>query len=153
MTSKTLLALDSINKSFKSYSGEKLIALKNISFSLQEEECIGIVGESGCGKSTLARIICRLTPIDYGYIYYKGQDLSTLAGKEVREYYRRVQMIFQDPLATFSPRMRIGEYLIEPFINFKLMNKTQAKEHSRVVLQQVGLSADLLNRYPAHLLC
>lgn len=151
MNKNTILELKDVHKKFRDNDGKVFKAVNNVSITLGKGECIGIVGESGCGKSTLARIISHLTEATGGRMIFQGKDVTALHGKSLKDYYKNVQMIFQDPLATFSPRMKIGAYLIEPFINFKLMNKTKAYEYAGELLEMVGLNRDYIQRYPSEL--
>ncbi|MBS4536523.1 ABC transporter ATP-binding protein [Clostridium sp. D2Q-14] len=151
MEKEIILQLENIQKIFKDNRGKNFKAINNVNINLAKGECIGIVGESGCGKSTLARIIAHLTSSSEGRIIYKGEDITDISKQSVKKYYRNVQMILQDPLATFSPRMKIGRYLIEPFINFKIMNKKKAYGYAELLLNKVGLSEDYIEKYPNEL--
>ena len=146
-----LLSLNGITKHFKNGKGTTTRAIQNCSMTVKKGEWIGIVGESGCGKSTLARIICHFLALDEGSIFYKGQDVTNLNKKLTKDFYKSVQMIFQDPLSTFSPRMRIGNYISEPFINFKLLKKKEANLYAKDLLQLVGLPAHFTQKYPHEL--
>lgn len=151
MKENIVLELKDIHKNFKDNSGNRFKAVDNVSLTLRKGECVGIVGESGCGKSTLARIISHLTNVSQGRIFFKGEDITLLENKSLKEYYKRVQMIFQDPLSTFSPRMKIGTYLMEPFINFKIMDKKRARKYSKKLFDMVGLNHRYINKYPNEL--
>ncbi|MFK5951556.1 MAG: dipeptide/oligopeptide/nickel ABC transporter ATP-binding protein [Desulfobacterium sp.] len=146
-----ILELKNINKVFTTSDGRVIHALKGITLSLQKGECIGIVGESGSGKSTLARVVSHLTDVTSGTIHFQGKKITALGGSGLKEYYQHVQMIFQDPLGTFSPRMKIGAYMIEPFLNFKIMTKQQALGYAEKLLERVGLPGEFLKRYPSML--
>ncbi|MEW9123413.1 MAG: ABC transporter ATP-binding protein [Thermotaleaceae bacterium] len=151
MCDNIILELKDVSKNFKDNQGKPFKAVNNVNIQLAKGECIGIVGESGCGKSTLARILSHLTSLNEGKIIFKGKDVTRLQGDLLRTYYKSVQMIFQDPLGTFSPRMKIGTYLMEPFINFKIMDKKQAHKYAEELLEMVGLNKDYFNRYPNEL--
>lgn len=151
MMENNLLELKGIGKSFKDGKGTPFKAVHNISLTIKQGEWIGIVGESGCGKSTLARIICHLVAIDDGCMLFKGQDVTKLNKKSLKDYYKNLQMIFQDPLSTFSSRMRIGDYLSEPFINFNILKKKEAAQHAKELLELVGLPAYFTEKYPHEL--
>lgn len=151
MKENIILELKDIHKNFSDNNGKTFKAVDNVSLTLRKGDCVGIVGESGCGKSTLARIISHLIEASEGKVIFKGDDITSLKNKSLKEYYRRVQMIFQDPLSTFSPRMKIGSYLIEPFINFNRMSKKRAWEHTKELLEIVGLNKDYINKYPSEL--
>lgn len=143
----TILELKNIHKHFRNNDGKILRAVDNVSFTLGKGECIGIVGESGCGKSTLARIVSHLIEASEGRLIFEDNDITYLKGKSLKEYYKKVQMIFQDPLATFSPRMKIGAYLMEPFINFKIMHKNKARKYAEELLEMVGLNKEYMVKY------
>ena len=146
-----LLALKGITKRFNNGKGTAIQALKHSSLTVQKGEWVGIVGESGCGKSTIARVICQLEALDEGSIFFKGQDVTNINKKSLKDYYKSVQMIFQDPLSTFSPRMRIGDYVSEPFINFKILKKKEAIQYAKELLELVGLPVDFTEKYPHEL--
>ncbi|MBM4763013.1 dipeptide/oligopeptide/nickel ABC transporter ATP-binding protein [Bacillus sp. B15-48] len=148
MNSRTILELKAVSKEYKDHQGRFFKAVNNINLTMNEGECVGIVGESGCGKSTIAKMICQFTDVSSGKIIFRGKDHVTF---RKRDFYKNVQMIFQDPLATFSPRMKIGTYLIEPFVNFKILTKKQALAFSGELLEMVGLEKEALNRYPYEL--
>ena len=146
-----ILQLEQISKVFHTDGGGRFRALKSVDLTIPQGSCVGIVGESGSGKSTLARVVCHLTAATGGNIIFKGQDITRLKGPALKRYYQQVQMIFQDPLGTFSPRMRIGDYMAEPFLNFGMMDKRKAREYSASLLERVGLPANYLKRLPSML--
>ena len=88
-----------------------LKAVDNVSFTLQKGKTLGIVGESGCGKTTMGRTILRLHDVTDGEILFKGQDVTKLTDKEFDKLRPNMQMIFQDPYASLSPRMTVGEII------------------------------------------
>ncbi|WEX11021.1 ABC transporter ATP-binding protein [Chelativorans sp. AA-79] len=129
-------------------------AVENVSFDIFKGETLSLVGESGCGKSTIGRSIMRLTSsesgevIEGGEIIIDGRDVRSLRRSELNALRRSTQMIFQDPFASLNPRMTIAEALTEPFIVHRLGTRKQAKEKAAELIEQVGLSPDMLKRYP-----
>ncbi|PYE49925.1 ABC transporter ATP-binding protein [Deinococcus yavapaiensis] len=123
-------------------------ALTDVNLQVRRGETLGIVGESGCGKSTLARCIVRLHKADAGSIRYDGREVLTLGAEDLRMYYRRVQMIFQDPFSSLNPRMTVGQVLREVLTVHKLRPKEQQGERVRELLGLVGLSPEAENRLP-----
>lgn len=146
-----ILKIKNLTKQFDLEGGKKLTAVDNVSLELYSGQCLGIVGESGCGKSTLANIITHLETVTSGNIIYSNRDITHLKGEELRQNRRKLQMIFQDPSESFNPRMKIGEIVIEPLLNFKIINKLEAKLEARRLLAMVGMTEDFMRRYPHQL--
>jgi oligopeptide/dipeptide ABC transporter, ATP-binding protein, C-terminal domain len=146
-----ILKIKNVTKQFNLQDGKKLTALDNVSLELHSGECLGIVGESGCGKSTLANIITNLETLTSGNIIYNNEDISNLSEEKLRQNRRKLQMIFQDPSESFNPRMKIGEIVSEPLLNFKLMNKSEARLETKKLLQMVELTEEFMSRYPHQL--
>jgi oligopeptide/dipeptide ABC transporter ATP-binding protein len=143
-----ILKIKNLTKKFNLQDGRKLTAVDNVSFNLYPGECLGIVGESGCGKSTIAKILTQLESVTSGNVIYNDRDITHLKGEELRQNRRKVQMIFQDAAESFNPRMKIGDIVSEPLLNFKLMNKRDAVSESKKLLKMVGLTEDFMSRYP-----
>lgn len=148
-----LLEIKNLRKSFRttdSFGGSKgrLVAVDNISFSLDEGETLGLVGESGCGKSTTGKLIMQLQKPDQGQVLFDGIDLTNLTARQMRPYRRQLQMIFQDPFSSLNPRMTVGEILSEPFSIHKLAPGRQIRDLVVQLLEKVGLSTDHEQRYP-----
>jgi len=97
---------------------EQVRAVDGVSFTLEENETLGVVGESGCGKSTLGRTVLRLLEPTAGEILYKGEPLTDLSKSELRQKRQEIQMIFQDPTSALNPRMKVRSLLAEPLENF-----------------------------------
>ncbi|TPG63526.1 ABC transporter ATP-binding protein [Ewingella americana] len=123
-------------------------AVENISFDLLQGETLSLVGESGCGKSTTGRAVTRLMTPHCGAIDFDGFDVMNINKREILQMRQRIQMIFQDPFASLNPRMRIGDALIEPMLQHKLHNRSDAKEKAAALLHKVGLSPDMMRRFP-----
>ena len=123
-------------------------AVNGVSFEIYPGESFGLVGESGCGKSTLGRTIVKIYSPASGHIYYKGTDITTLKGAQLRDYRKHVQMIFQDPYASLDPRMTVGEIIREPMDIHHLYTPHEREERVVELLRTVGLKPDHIRRYP-----
>jgi len=149
-----LLKVESLKKYFQIstsfFSDKKLIlhAVDDVSFEMKDGEILGIVGESGCGKSTLARVILALYPPTSGKVFFNGINIFELPNKRLREIRRQMQVIFQDPYASLNPRMSVENIVGEPLIIHGLAKGKKKKEKVAEILEKVGLSADVMPRYP-----
>ena len=123
-------------------------ALTGVSLDLLRGETLGVVGESGCGKSTLARCLVRLYDADAGSLEYDGVNVLGLRGLELRNYNRRVQMVFQDPFSSLNPRMTVGQVLREALLVHKLRSSAQIPTRIDELLDLVGLPRDAADRLP-----
>ena len=123
-------------------------AVDRVSITVEKGETYGLVGESGCGKSTVGRLIAGLEPPSGGAIELDGRDLATLKGRDAVRIHRDVQMMFQDSYAAMDPRMRIDQILAEPMSIQKTGNARQIAERIMEILEQVGLTEEILDRYP-----
>src|SRR5918996_4155720 len=133
----------------RAFTGSKTLkAVDQISFSVPEGKTFGLVGESGCGKSTTARLITRLIPATGGEVYFEGREILHLPRKEARELRRHIQMIFQDPYASLNPRMKIVEIVGRPLTIFYGTKGRKRIDRIVELLEQVGLNAEQLYRYP-----
>ena len=123
-------------------------AVDRVSITVKKGETYGLVGESGCGKSTMGRLIAGLERPSGGSIELDGRDLATLKGRDAVTIHRDVQMMFQDSYAAMDPRMRIDQILAEPMSIQKTGNARQIAERIMEIIEQVGLTEEILDRYP-----
>ena len=125
-----------------------LTALDGVDVAVAPGETLGIVGESGSGKSTLARCIVRLYKPDAGSVHFEGVDVLAADGDELLALRRSIQMVFQDPYSSLSPRIRVGTAISEPALVHGLIERGQQDEYAAELLSQVGLPREALRRYP-----
>jgi peptide/nickel transport system ATP-binding protein len=128
---------------------EAVRAVDGVDLNIRRGEALGLVGESGSGKTTLGKTILRLVPATSGKIIFEGQDITALRGAELRRLRRRAQMIFQDPHASLSPRLRVSQLLTEPYV----IHKVPEEERRSVgeLLEMVELSSELGSKFPHEL--
>ena len=155
MAAENLLEARNLRKSYPvaggmlAGSGRQAMAVDGVSFAVERGETLGIVGESGCGKTTLARMLLRLIEPDSGEIYFRGENWLGARGPELPKLRRRMQMVFQDPVASLNPRMTIASIVGEPLaIHENQLSAGDRRARCVEILEAVGLDRETLDRYP-----
>ncbi len=123
-------------------------AVDDVSFTIARGETLSLVGESGCGKTTTAKSVMRLIEPTAGAVWLDGQDLLRLGPAQMRERRRDVQIIFQDPYASLSPRLKAGEIVAEPLGNYGSTSAAERRERVRWLFGKVGLRPEAIDKYP-----
>ena len=149
-----LLEIKNLNVTYKTKKGligkiQTVHAVNNVSLDIQKGEILAIAGESGCGKSTLAKAIMKLVQSDSGEILLNGENVLNLKhNKDLKKFYQKVQMIFQNPYSSLNPKMKIGEILKEPLIINTDLKKEEITKIVEEKIKKVGLDKSALNLYP-----
>ena len=139
-----ILKVENLKKVYRKDKNE-FTAVNNVDLNIKEGECVGLVGESGCGKSSIARMITNLERHSGGDIFIN--DINMKEFNKKKELYKQVQMIFQNPLDSFNPRIKLGNSIGEIKVNLGY-NKREIKKEVIELLEKVGLSEDYYYRYP-----
>jgi len=146
---KNLKTYFPINKGMFGKAKDYVRAVDDVSFEVYPGETLGLVGESGCGKTTLGRTILKLVQPTEGRIVFKGQDITDFSVKEMRDFRKEMQIIFQDPYSSLNPRITIGEAIMEPMrVHGVFDNDEQRKERVMQLLKRVSLLEQHFYRYP-----
>ena len=150
-----VLEVKDMHVSFHTFSGE-VQAIRGVDFDLYKGETLAIVGESGSGKSVTTKAIMRLLPesnseIKHGEILFEGKDLAKLTDKTMQKIRGKdISMIFQDPMTSLNPTMKIGKQIMEPIIKHQKLSKSEARERALEILKLVGIPNPevRINQYP-----
>jgi peptide/nickel transport system ATP-binding protein len=137
-----------LNQLVKRFSGQSTAAVDGVSLRVEPGETLGLVGESGSGKTTLGRCALLLEPPTSGQVLFEGRDLARLSSEELRRTRRHMQIVFQDPVGSLNPRMRVERILAEPFDIHENLSAAETRDRVRDLLAAVGLPADSGSRYP-----
>ncbi len=155
-----LISVRNLSKTYRSKKGGGILgagaseirAVNDVSFDIMRGECFGLVGESGCGKSSLSKLICRAVTADSGSMVFDNGsgpiDIAALSGKQLERFRTRIQMVFQDPFSSLSPRSTVSNILREPLEIHNLGTKEWRHQWAAELLRMVGLPATAINRYP-----
>lgn len=147
----SLLEVNRLSKHYKTKRG-LLMAVDQVSFSIDEGKTLGLVGESGCGKSTTGRAILRLVEPTAGSVLFNGQDVVALKKHGMQKLRKEMQIIFQDPFSSLDPRKTISQIIAEPIrLNGLIKDKKELEARVRELMGMVGLAERLINSYPHEL--
>lgn len=150
---RPLIQLRNVKKHFQLpggwLAGKKYVyAVDDVSFDVAEGEVFGLVGESGCGKTTLSRLILKLIEVTDGTVKFNNQNLAELKGSKLRDLRQQMQIVFQNPMGSLSPRQRVLDIVSEPLKTHRNLSKEERREKVIELLEQVGLGAQHLDRFP-----
>ena len=148
---ENLLDVKNLKKYFKTPHGN-LHAVDDVSFSIKRGQTLGVVGESGCGKSTLGRMLLRLIEPTAGQILYDGQDIVGFNRRALKQFRKKMQIIFQDPYSSLNPRMTVSELIAEPLRVFcPDLTKNDVNDRVNELMKTIGIAERLVNSYPHEL--
>ena len=145
---EVILEAKHVTRRFRTTDGRTLLANNDVNLKFYKGETLGLVGESGCGKSTFMKFLVSLDIPSEGEILYRGKDITKLKGEKLRQNRQHIQMVFQDPTASFNPKMKIRDIICEPLLNFGRIKKSEKEENCRRLLELVELPAEFSDRYP-----
>lgn len=134
------------HKGFLGYNKKYFLAVNGLSFTLKKGKTLALVGESGCGKTTASRALLRLVPAN-GLVHFKNQNILSLKSSALRDYRKKVQIIFQDPFSSMNPRMTVGEIIAEGMWAQGL-SASFIKKRQKELIEQVNLPSNSVHRYP-----
>ena len=151
----SIVRIENLTKLFpvhKSFAGRAYVhAVDGVNLDIEEGETFGLVGESGSGKSTLGRCILRLIEPTSGHIWFDGRELTVIRGEVLRQTRLRMQIVFQNPIASLDPRMRVGQAVAEPLRVHRRLTSQDARDAVSELLRRVGLNPEVAESYPHEL--
>lgn len=140
-----ILSVSGLSKTY-SRNGKNFFAVDGVSFTLPKRQTLGLVGPSGSGKTTVSQLIMRLIEPTAGNVIFDGTDLLALKGEKLRLMRKNIQMVFQDPLASFNPRATVASALSDPLRIHSIVPPNHIRDQSAQLLTRVGLTPDYLSR-------
>ena len=146
-----IIRVEHLKKFFKTPSGAMLHAVDDVSFTINEGETLGVVGESGCGKSTLGRVAIKLLDQTDGKIFFDGEDITEINERKNMELRKKMQIIFQDPYSSLNPRFCVLELIADPLRAYKMYGSAARKEKVFELMDMVGLARRFAYSYPHEL--
>ena len=123
-------------------------AVDGVNFTINKSETLGLVGESGCGKTTTSKLILAAEEPTAGVIAFEGRNVVNFSAKELMDYRRKVQVVFQDPYSSLSPRMRVGSIIGEPIVTHERLSRQEVRGRVAELLELVGLRPDMARLFP-----
>lgn len=151
MTAEPLVRMENITKIYETggmLNSKPVPVVNGVSLEIRRGEIVGLVGESGSGKSTLGRMVLRLETLSSGRLWFDHKDITDATRREMRPLRKSMQVVFQDPYAALSPRMRVGDFVAEPLRLHNICAKPELEERVAELFKTVGLDPALMKRFP-----